>query len=138
METGEIPGGGGGSGTNSGLSEFDSMVLLGGAIPDGPGLVDRLPSTLKPGPHAGESIPVKPGRPTPAQQTEINRIGRDTGCHTCGAKDPGTKSGNHVLDHQPPSALKPPGAEQRGYPHCIDCMRRQGGEVLQELRRQQP
>jgi RHS repeat-associated protein len=109
----------------------------GGRITGGRG--GRSPSTLKPGPHAGESVPVqRPGRPGSAQQSEINRIGKDTGCHTCGAKDPGTKSGNHVLDHQPPSALKPPGVEQRGYPHCIGCMRRQGGEILQELKRRQP
>src|SRR5690606_18298864 len=50
-------------------------------------------STLTPGPHAGESIPVNgPGRANAAQQSEINRIGQDTGCHTCGATSPGTTS----------------------------------------------
>ncbi len=98
----------------------------------------RRASTLTPGPHAGESIPVNgPGRANAGQQTEINRIGQDTGCHTCGATDPGTKSGNHVLDHQPPSSLNPPGGEQRGYPHCIDCSRRQGGEVNADRRRRE-
>ncbi len=93
-------------------------------------------STLAPGPHAGESIPVNgPGRANAGQQAEINRIGQDTGCHTCGATSPGTASGNHVLDHQPPSKLNPSGGEQRGYPHCIDCSRRQGGEVNAARRR---
>jgi hypothetical protein len=31
--------------------------------------------------------------------------------------------------------LNPPGNPQRGYPHCIDCMRRQGGEVNAERAR---
>jgi hypothetical protein len=57
---------------------------------------------------------------------------RKHGCHTCGTKDPGTKSGNAVVDHQPPSALDQP---KDFYPHCLDCSRRQGGEVLQELLR---
>lgn len=95
-------------------------------------------STLTPGPHAGESIPVDgPGRANASQQAETNRIGQETGCHTCGATTPGTSSGNHVMDHQPPSSLNPPGGEQRGYPHCIDCSRRQGGEVNPERRRRE-
>ncbi len=93
-------------------------------------------STLSPGPHAGESIPVSgPGRANAAKQREINRIGLDTGCHTCGTKNPGTVSGNFVLDHQPSSKLNPPDGDQRGYPHCLNCSQRQGGEVNAERRR---
>jgi RHS repeat-associated protein len=94
-------------------------------------------STLRPGPYARESIPLaKIGeRATRPEQADINRIGRESGCHTCGEKNPGTASGNHVLDHQPPTKLNPPGNPQRGYPHCIDCMRRQGGEVNAERAR---
>jgi RHS repeat-associated protein len=61
-------------------------------------------STLKPGPHAGDSIPARgPGRDfTRDERDRINDIGRETGCHTCGTTDPGTKSGDFVPDHQPP------------------------------------
>jgi hypothetical protein len=62
-------------------------------------------------------------------------MGREYGCHICGAKDPGTLSGNFVLDHQPASALNAPGNPQRLYPICKRCSLRQGGEVAQELRR---
>lgn len=98
------------------------------------------PSTLAPGPYAGRSIPARgPGRDfTSSERAEGNLIGRDTGCHTCGSPDPGTRSGNHVLDHQPATRLAPPGAPQRLYPHCIRCSRRQGGEVNAErIRRAQ-
>lgn len=91
------------------------------------------PKTLEPGPHAGDSIPARgPGRDfTPGEREAVNEIGRETGCHTCGTKDPGTKSGNFVPDHQPPSATSPEGTPQRLYPHCLSCSRTQGGEVRQ-------
>ena len=96
-------------------------------------------STLLPGPFAGESIGARgPGRDfTDEERKKIDEIGRKTGCHTCGTKDPGTSSGHFIPDHQPPSALVVDGQPQRLYPHCLDCMHRQGGEVLQELRRRQ-
>lgn len=89
------------------------------------------PSTLQPGPHAGESIPARgPDRDfTGEERDEIDRIGRETGCHTCGSKDPGTKGGRFVPDHQSPNALNPDDAPQRLYPHCLRCSRQQGGEV---------
>jgi RHS repeat-associated protein len=91
-------------------------------------------TTLEPGPHAGEGVPARgPGRDfTPGERRAVNEQGRDTGCHTCGTTDPGTKSGNFVPDHQPPSALNPSGADQRLYPQCIQCSRTQGGEVNAE------
>ena len=87
--------------------------------------------TLRPGPHAGEHIPARgPERDfTPGERADIDRIGRDTGCHTCGSTDPGTKSGHFVPDHQPPNALNPPGGAQDLYPHCLSCSRAQGGEI---------
>ena len=88
------------------------------------------PSTLKPGPHAKESIPGHNGRPTAAEQRQVNELMNKNGCHTCGTKNPGTNTGNAVVDHQPARAL---GNTERFFPHCIECMRRQGGEVLQEL-----
>jgi RHS repeat-associated protein len=85
-------------------------------------------STLSPGPFADVSVPARGPQPsfTSAERAAMNNAGV---CHTCGTTNPGTKSGNFVPDHQPPSALNPPGNPQRLYPQCIDCMRRQGGEV---------
>jgi len=90
------------------------------------------PSTLAPGPFARESIPAtSTGKATASEQQRLNEIGRASGCHTCGTKAPGTKSGNFVGDHQPPSALAKPGQTQQLYPHCLSCSRQQGGEVRQ-------
>jgi hypothetical protein len=96
----------------------------------------KAPKTLEPGPYAGESIPARgPDRDfTRAERDAINGIGAKSGCHTCGAKQPGTKSGDFVPDHQPPSKLEP-GAPQQLYPHCKDCSSLQGGEVNGALRR---
>jgi len=90
-------------------------------------------STLTPGEHAGESIPARgPDRDfTPEERKKINEIGNTTGCHTCGSTDPGTRSGNFVPDHQPPSATNTTGKPQRLYPQCLPCSRKQGGEVRQ-------
>jgi RHS repeat-associated protein len=87
-------------------------------------------STLKPGPFAKESIPGHMGKPTAAEQQKVNALMEKNGCHTCGTTNPGTKKGNAVVDHQPPQALD---KTEQFLPHCIDCMRRQGGETLQEL-----
>jgi RHS repeat-associated protein len=85
--------------------------------------------TLRPGPYAAESIPLpNAGRPaTAAQQRLINDIGREFGCHTCGSRVPGTKSGNFILDHQPPTMMLFPGVPQRGYPQCLHCSSILGG-----------
>ena len=69
------------------------------------------------------------GTLTPDERDAINKIGTETGCHTCGIKNPGTKSGNFVPDHQPPTAIRQPGESQDLFPHCIGCSRTQGGEV---------
>jgi RHS repeat-associated protein len=92
------------------------------------------PSTLKPGPYAKESIPAHRGRPTAAEQRQVNDLMDKHGCHTCGTKNPGTKSGDAIADHQPPQALEEP---EIFLPHCNHCKARQGGEVLQELRRRE-
>ncbi|MBM3529058.1 MAG: hypothetical protein FJX62_13295 [Alphaproteobacteria bacterium] len=86
---------------------------------------------IGPGPYAGESIPARgPERDfTARERGEINRIGRQTGCHTCGTMEPGTRSGNFVCDHQFPNALNPAGWPQRIYPQCMACSDRQGGYV---------
>lgn len=88
---------------------------------------------IGPGPFAGESIPAGESV-TAADRRELNRIGSETGCNTCGTLDPGTTSRNFVADHQPPTALNFSGAAQRLYPQCLACSYRQGGWV-KELRR---
>lgn len=84
------------------------------------------------GAYAGESIPARSPaqRFTVQERQEINRIGQETGCHTCGTKIPGTASGNFVPDHQPPSSLNTSNSPQRLYPHCITCSGRQGSAIL--------
>ena len=98
-------------------------------VNDGAKGVERA-STLKPGPYGKQSIPGHPGKPTAEEQRKINDLFNKNGCHTCGTTNPGTKSGNAIVDHQPAQAL---GETTEFYPHCIDCMRRQGGEVLKEI-----
>ena len=88
--------------------------------------------TLKPGAFARESIPGHPGRPTADEQRQVNELMAKNGCHTCGTKDPGTRSGNAIADHQPPQAL---GNPTIFLPHCNTCKARQGGQVVQEKRR---
>lgn len=92
---------------------------------------------LGPGPFAKESIPARsPSRRfTIDERREINRIGSETNCHTCGSATPGTPSGNFVPDHQLPNALNPAGRAQRLYPQCFSCSRRQGGHVSASKRR---
>jgi hypothetical protein len=89
------------------------------------------------GPYAGESIPARSAARnfTAAERAEINRIGAKTGCHTCGTKNPGTKSGNFVLDHQTPSALNRAGGLQRLYPQCKACSDAQGLGIIRLLSR---
>jgi hypothetical protein len=91
---------------------------------------------IGPGPFAGESISARgPERDfTASERREINRIGSETGCQTCGTTDPGTKSGNFVADHQYPSAINPAGRAQRLYPQCATCSAKQGPGV-QAIRR---
>jgi hypothetical protein len=83
---------------------------------------------IGPGRFAGESIPARgPGRDfTTEERREINRIGSETGCHTCGVFVPGTGSGNFVPDHQLPNARNPLGWSQRLFPHCVTCSSFQG------------
>ncbi len=55
------------------------------------------------------SIPASGPRAKAGERRAVNDIGGVTGCHECGATEPGTKSGNWIPDHQPPTALNPPG-----------------------------
>jgi hypothetical protein len=102
---------------------------------DGAEFIEEIASTLKPGPFAEESIPASGPKITPKEQAQIDKIGNASGCHTCGAKSPGTKNGKWIGDHQLPTRFSPPGKSQRLYPHCEGCSLRQGGEVTTLLRR---
>lgn len=92
---------------------------------------------IGPGPFAGQSIPARGAERdfTNEERDEINRIGAESGCHTCGTNEAGTSSGNFVPDHQPPNALNLLDWEQRLYPQCLTCSLRQGGFMRQYLKR---
>ena len=96
----------------------------------------KIFDVTKIGPFANESIPArnKSQKFTDAERKEINRIGRQTGCHTCGTTDPGTKLGNFIPDHQPVSKFVPDGTPQRLYPQCKKCSLTQGGTVRTQSR----
>ncbi|WP_061084474.1 DUF6443 domain-containing protein [Chryseobacterium indologenes] len=88
--------------------------------------------TLNAGPFAGEGLVAKNGKSrnfTVDERKVINEQGYSLGCHTCGQKSPGTKSGNFILDHQPANALIPSGWPQTFYPHCRFCSSSQGGII---------
>ncbi|CAM2010766.1 RHS repeat domain-containing protein [Acanthopleuribacter pedis] len=89
--------------------------------------------TLQPGPHSKGSVPARsPDKKfTRAERDKINVFGRKDGCHTCGTKDPGTKSGDFIPDHQPPSKMNKNNEPQVLMPHCKKCSQRQGGQVRQ-------
>jgi RHS repeat-associated protein len=118
------------------------------AVLPGPGLLRlALGSLAKPlvpaartgigiGPHAGESIAARSAARdfTAAERAAINRIGSRTGCHNCRRTTSGTRSGNFVPDHQPPTALNAAGQSQRLYPQCLSCSNNQGLAIIRVLR----
>ena len=94
------------------------------------------PTTLIPGPFARRSIRAKMGKsrefPTEVR-SQIDAIGRRTGCHTCGTKNPGTKNGHFIPDHQAPN-YRAGNRPQRLYPQCKKCSQRQWREAGQHAR----
>ncbi|WP_177246570.1 polymorphic toxin-type HINT domain-containing protein [Actinacidiphila alni] len=88
--------------------------------------------TLGAGPNAREGVGLENGDiEADGVRDLINESGNAHGCHTCNARTPGTKNGDWIPDHQPPSSLVDPGSPQTAYPHCLPCARRQGGVVSQ-------
>jgi hypothetical protein len=86
--------------------------------------------TLGPGANARDGVGLVDGDINgPGVRDMINESGDANGCHTCGDMDPGTKSGNWIPDHQPPTRLVEPGTPQTAYPQCVACARQQGGIV---------
>lgn len=70
---------------------------------------------------------------------EINRLGLENGCHTCGRyrgcptppnADTGKPMGNWVCDHQPPIGIIPDATEWHLYPQCHDCSNKQWGKSI--------
>ncbi|AOS00322.1 tRNA(Glu)-specific nuclease WapA [Bacillus subtilis] len=92
---------------------------------------------LKPGKYAKRSIPARStsSRLNKKERRVLNKIGNKYGCHTCGRRHPGTKSGNWIADHQPVSKLRKKGQRQRLYPHCQTCSGKQGGYTSSILRK---
>lgn len=88
---------------------------------------------IGPGRFAAEWIPapLHTGPLRRAEQNEINRIGKRSGCHWCGKLESGTPSGNFIGDHQVPRSM---GKPTRLYPHCLNCSQTQGGRVSQRKR----
>ena len=76
------------------------------------------PNLLEPGPFATESIPaLGPDQTfTELERSTIDEIGFNSGCHSCGTTDPGTKNEHFVPDHQPPSALNDDNQPQELFP----------------------
>ena len=99
-------------------------------------LVHNTCDLFKPGKYAKDSIPARgPGRDfTAAERRANNANGSQHGCHSCGATDPGTKSGNWVPDHQPVTSQNPQNLPQRLFPHCLSCSKRQGLEAARRNR----
>ena len=90
---------------------------------------------LRPGPWAADSVPSSgPGVITQAERDALNPIGDESGCHSCGATSPGTKSGNWVGDHQPVSRMVPPGTPQVLFPQCLACSNEQGLWIINLIR----
>ncbi|MFN5529112.1 MAG: hypothetical protein ACK5F7_00915, partial [Planctomycetaceae bacterium] len=94
--------------------------------------------TFKPGPHAAGSIPAASSAKTftAAERAAVDAIGYKTGCHTCGTKSPGTKTGHFVPDHQPPTKINDANLPQKLYPHCLSCSKKQGLAVARDRRTQ--
>jgi RHS repeat-associated protein len=89
---------------------------------------------FRPGPFAEGSVPSGgPGSVSLAEQRGVNSLGGQFGCHSCGASEPGTPSGNWVGDHQPVSRWAD-GQPQDLYPQCLACSRQQGLDVINALR----
>ncbi|QVJ02631.1 hypothetical protein KGD82_09805 [Nocardiopsis eucommiae] len=105
----------------------DSSVLVHNATPG-----QKCDLTLGAGPNAREGVALEKGNiEADGVRDLINESGNAYGCHTCTARIPGTRKGDWIPDHQPPSSLVTPGSPQTAYPHCQACARRQGGVVSQ-------
>jgi hypothetical protein len=93
-----------------------------------------VPGIHVPGSFAREGIPTKSGASLGKNVTRQNNAnGNAHGCHICGAKSPGTRSGNWVRDHIQSTSLTRPGDPQMIFPSCQACSDRQGW-IVRNLR----
>ena len=137
----------------------DGIICNGVHVVPGPGLFDvskraqlcpdcNMTGTIPEGGWKGPAIEDLPkasspeaSKLSPEERKAVNDLGRKYGCHTCGAKDPGTKDGSFIPDHIPPSKAEGldcgvlDASEQHLAPHCKTCAARQGGNVAQANRR---
>ncbi|MFI6086071.1 RHS repeat-associated core domain-containing protein [Streptomyces sp. NPDC051217] len=117
------------------VDDIHTYYVLAGATPvlahnATPG--QKCDLTLGAGPNAREGVALENGDiEADGVRDLINESGNAHGCHTCPATTPGTKYGDWIPDHQPPSSLVAPGSPQTAYPHCWPCARRQAGVVSQ-------
>jgi hypothetical protein len=95
----------------------------------GGGAASRL-DLVFPGPYAREGVGLENGNiDDPFVRKLINEAGNEHGCHSCGATEAGTKSGNWIPDHQPPTTLVGWRTPQTAWPQCFDCSLRQARVV---------
>jgi uncharacterized protein (TIGR03437 family) len=91
--------------------------------------------TLGPGPYARSGVATTKTKVTKRDpEYHINQEnGNLYGCHTCGAKTPGTRTGTWVFDHQAPVSGGPSPYYGTGYPQCgrTGCQPTQGGIMSQ-------
>ncbi|MCX4630665.1 polymorphic toxin-type HINT domain-containing protein [Streptomyces sp. NBC_01443] len=117
------------------IDDFHTYYVLAGETPvlvhnATPG--EKCDLTLGAGPNAREGVALENGDiEADGVRDLVNESGNAHGCHTCTATTPGTKHGDWIPDHQPPSGLVAPGSPQTAYPHCFPCARKQGGVVSQ-------
>ena len=86
------------------------------------------------GPFEEGSIPAR-GPERNFTQEERKKLNKISVCHTCGATDPGTKTGNFVEDHQPNTDLLRGNESQDLYPQYLKCSQIQGW-VVGKIKRQ--
>lgn len=69
------------------------------------------------------------------EKAAVNRLGRTSGCHTCGKKVSGWADHHWTPDHQPPLSLSNL-VNYKGhlYPHCRACSNTQGGVLAGIIR----
>jgi len=103
------------------------------------------------GSFARASIPATSKYATPSERLAIERLGRATGCHTCGSRMLFTSSPVKFHgDHMPPQAVTKQlndkwyrkllgiQVKQRFYPQCVPCSNKQGSilsKATNELRK---
>lgn len=107
----------------------DAVLVHNCPAAPGGGASRRL-DLVYPGPYARAGVALENGEINdPSVRTLINEAGDEYGCHSCGATEAGTKSGNWIPDHQPPRTLVPWGTPMTAWPQCLACSMQQARVV---------